>query len=124
MKASVIVVAICLATTQASAQDETCSSGYFLESMGHIETHFQNQPARLFQTQMLLRDWLRRSNLEPDGVWGPMTRATLCKVFSTYTAIGGTGPDWGVNSAQSAAEFENWILHATFASVTGGEFPD
>lgn len=127
MKASGLGLVICLLAAQAhaqNAQNETCTSGYFLESMGYIETYFQNEPARLFQTQLLLRDWLKLPKLKPDGVWGPMTRSTLCKTFATYTAIGGSGPGWGVTSPGSVAEFESWILSATFASLTGGEFPD
>lgn len=92
-----------------------------------IEAYFDQVPEReLFSSQATLSAWYEGYSLSLDGKWGPQTENVFREIFDMYTAIGGNGPEWGVNSVADVPRFLSWIEDAAYANNNPDrvEFPD
>lgn len=97
---------------------------YLEKALGNVREYFQSvSPVELAKAQAVMS--LFGSYDKPiDGRWGPGTEIAFEKNLKTYTAIGGSGPDWGVNAPSDTPRFLTWIEAATHSAMTGSEFPD
>ena len=59
-----------------------------------------------------------------DGKWTKRTEESIRRVLDTYIAIGGRGPDWGINNKRDVDRFIKWLYAALESLETGSEFPD
>lgn len=90
----------------------------------NVRTYFQSaRPVDLAKTQAVL-SLSGHYRYPADGKWGPLTEGAFERLLVTYIAIGGDGPNWGVNSPSDTLRFLNWMDQAANAYLTGGEFPD
>jgi len=59
-----------------------------------------------------------------DGKWTKTTEDSIRGALETYIAIGGRGPDWGINNKRDVDRFIKWLYAALESGETGNEFPD
>ena len=110
-----------------AAQGADCRDNDYLEAaMVHLESHYRSFPEELFTAQLYLKEGFDRSELGPDGKWGPKTSAAVCAALQGYTEIGGSDGDWGILRASHTPQFTRWLLQAARSNLSGGdvEFPD
>lgn len=118
---TLIVMLFCgsLQPQPAMSQDQ-----YLDQALKYVHQYFESvSPVDLAKAQAVL-SLSGHYRLSTDGKWGPGTKIAFEQMLKTYTAIGGSGPDWGVNSRQDTARFLNWMDTAANAYLTGSEFPD
>ncbi len=97
---------------------------YLEQALNNVRVYFLTvSPVDLAKAQGVLA-LSGHYRLTVDGKWGPGTEKAFEKMLDTYTAIGGSGPDWGVNSPSDTDRFLDWMDQAAHAHLTGGEFPD
>lgn len=116
-----IVVAVCgfLPPQSALSEDLTVD-----RELRNVRTYFRSAtPVQIAKAQAVL-SLSGHYRYPADGKWGPITERAFEKMLDTYIAIGGDGPDWGVNSPADTKRFLSWMDQAANAYLTGTEFPD
>jgi hypothetical protein len=112
------------AYSQTKCIDENNNQADLTKEVRNVEAWVSDNKRRTSELQLLLFRSYPPYAGKIDGVVGAQTRQVLCEVMKTYIAIGGSGPDWGVNQPKDADRFIEWLYAALIATETGGEFPD
>lgn len=93
------------------------------QELRNVRAYFTAQPKRLRNAQGLLQS-LGFYGGAANGKWNKATEAAFRTALKQYIAIGGNGPDWGVNQPGDTPRFVQWLDTAARANATGTDYPD